>query len=228
MLTVETKGMRRGRLFLIVALGLASVAPSVQAGPVEQQRLAFADWKGKQFDRNHWEWFGAVIFEDATVGGRSEIFGGVFKGRCAREKKKDGVHVSCHGSGEGMSKNDTFTMGPAASSAVLDVKDDEFHHHVDWAAKNDETPGFFQSESGCPAGQGHGGGIVRDAIATADIFGRHFESKSGFSWNMLWEGAHVTQCSPFSLRDIGDVLDGGAFTLHRTWTIPPRSPRLAI
>jgi hypothetical protein len=202
--------MRLSRLVLICALGLTSLSPGVSAGPVDEQRLAFADWKGKQFDRNHWEWVGAFVYEESGPTG-SRIFGGVFKGRCTR---KPGHGVSCSASGNGMSPRDTFTMGPAASDATLDVKHKRFNQHVEWAA-TDEVPSFFQSESGCPAGSGYGGGIVREATSTGDVFGRHFESKSGgFGWNMLWSGAHVTQCMPFSARDINDLLDGGPFTLR--------------
>lgn len=201
--------MRVPSIVLICALSLTSFSPGVHAGPVDEHRLAFADWKGKQFDRNHWQWFGAFVFENSGSTG-SELVGGVFKGRCVRTP---GQGVSCSGFGNGMSRGDSFAMSPAASDATLDVEDKRFSHRVEWVASND-LPGYFQSESRCSAGGGKGAGIVRHANSKGDVFGRHFESKGTFGWNMLWSGAHVTQCLPFPRRDINDLLDGGSFTLH--------------
>lgn len=218
------------RLLSIAVLGvsLLPLTPA-HAGPVQQTRIAFGEWAGKHFDRNHWEWFGAFVLEDSSVGESPRVLGGVFRGTCERKKHKDGVSVSCSGSGGGRgTKLESFSMDPAANEATLDVTDPKFHHHVEWAA-TPEPPYIFESGSSCPAGEGHGGGIVRPAIADGHIYGRHYRTEPSFHfWNELWVGGEVTQCNLFSARDIADVRDGGSFTLHRTWTIPPRSPRLAI
>jgi hypothetical protein len=118
-----------------------------------------------------------------------------------------------------MGKGDNFEMDPAAQSATLDVKDAPWRHHVEWAASNDDL-NLYQSESSCKAGKGYGAGVVRPAATDARVYGHRFQGKPTFaSWNELWTGAHVTQCDLLAERDLRDLMDGGGFTIHRTYTI---------
>jgi hypothetical protein len=222
--------MRTLRLLsALLVVAALSVPAGALAGPVVTIRIAFGEWEGKHFDRNHWEWLGAFVLEETSVGEAPRVFGGVFRGTCERKKHEDGVSISCEGSGGGRgTKLESFSMDPAASSAVLDVTDPRFRHHVEWTATQ-EPPFPFESESGCPAGEGHGGGFIRPAIADGKIYGRHYRSEPSFRfWNELWVGAEATQCGLFSAREISDLRDGGTFTLRQTSISPSRTPLLAI
>ena len=221
--------MRRTSIISLVLLAtsLFPLSP-VDAGPVQQIRIAFGEWEGKRFDRDHWVWLGALVFEKTSAGEAPHIVGGVFKGTCERKRRDNGVSISCHGHGGRGSKIESFVMDPVANEATLDVRDRRFRHHVEWTATA-EVPFPFQSGSACQEGEGHGGGIVRPAIAEGHVFGRHYRTEPSFRfWNELWVGGEVTQCGLFSQRDMADVLDGGSFTLHRRWFIPSKSARLAI
>jgi hypothetical protein len=110
-------------------------------------------------------------------------------------------------------------METLANEATLDVTNEAGRHHVDWTALED-TPGTFRSFSSCNAGAGVGAGIVRDAVARGRVHGQAFRSQtSAWNFNGLWAGPHASQCEMFSDRDLRDIMDGGSFTIHRTFDV---------
>ena len=83
-----------------------------------------------------------------------------------------------------------FEMSPDASEATLRIRKNGKTHVVHWTGRP-EAGSYSAGEFCFPSGgQGVGGGIVRGAKATADIFGRTL--KGGFA--DLSMGAMVTQC----------------------------------
>lgn len=159
----------------------------------------------------------AFVYGYAYDGGQEDLYGVLVKGKCERERRKNGaVSIGCGGRGGvgGPLRNGEFQMDPALQNASLTLRGEGAVHKVRWTAQ--KTPGMYRSSEWCsspgeeePEGQGHGAGLFQRAIATGNAFGRKLESSGRwFDIAQIEEGAMVTQCSWLSPRDLDALREG--------------------
>lgn len=160
----------------------------------------------------------AFVFGYSNDGGEEELYGVVLKGKCERDKHKNGVSVGCGGSSGvgGTLRHGQFEMDPALRKASLRVREDGESHRVVWTAHNDDTPGLYGSSEWCfapgeeePEGEGHGGGFIQIATARGRAFDRKLESSGRwFDVAQMEAGAMATQCTWLSPSDREALREG--------------------
>ncbi len=215
----------------LVAVGLAALVALSLAAPVTAQpsvrrdELAFADWMIPTAQKNEFKWYAAYAARSTKVPSGSGWFNfaGFVKGDCIRKKKPNSVMTSCESTDyiAGDVERD-FKMDALAESAVLKVRKGGHTHVARWSATE---PGLYSASEYCftieegeeeEEGQGHGGGIWRDADPTTRFFGRSFTSKAkGPSFGVLLTGVMVTTCSFRSIE-----YDEATNTLRVTSRVP--------
>jgi hypothetical protein len=160
----------------------------------------------------------ALAFGYATDGGEERLFGAMVKGSCTRDRGDGWVSLTCGGRDGvgGRLRHGEFEMDPALQRASLDLSDKRETYRVEWTA--DGPWGLYQSSEWCyaagseePEGEGHGGGLYQDAIASGAAFGRKLQSsKRWIDHAAMDRGGMVTQCSRLSPRDL-DALRAGRY-----------------
>ena len=134
---------------------------------------------------------GKFSFDDASIG----------KGRCTVKKTKDFTSTSCTYLGGAYGKaSEALTMDPLLQAAELVLEHKGKTHRAVWEGGE---PGLYQSFEGCSSmnedgeqqeGDGQGGGLLRFAVATGDVFGQKLVTEDDFD-AMLMSGAMVTECT---------------------------------
>ena len=191
------------RLAALVAVTCLIVPAYSNAAPgVKRQQQADAIWMVPTGKAGHFIGYYASVHLDEPSGGTfSWDDASVGKGRCTRERKRNMVSTSCWFESVAHGKaSETFTMDPLLQSAALTLERKGKTYDVTWEGGE---PGIYEAYEGCfsvdedgneEEGEGSGGGILREAVATSHMFGQHLVTKGRFN-AMLMSGVMVTECT---------------------------------
>lgn len=198
---------------LTLAVPTASSAPGADAGVYQ---IADADWVVRTGPTTGvWYIVSAMRFGPAAPDGMVGV-AFIGRGRCTFRTFKHGSSVSCQASGRGQRIGPSeFQIDPLLSSAVLDVDAKGFSHHVEWTGRGD-YPYVGQSIGAYGPAFMAGVGLMREASAAGDVFGKHLQSKR-FSFTYLAQGADA-QASTTAFGF--DATQSGLQRVHRTFWIP--------
>ncbi|MGH2808203.1 MAG: hypothetical protein ACRDKT_13120 [Actinomycetota bacterium] len=205
------------RKLVVAALSLLllALAAPVPAEPhIRIEERAFATWLIPTEKKHRFIWyFGMAQLHDNVAGPGQHRFAALGRGECIRHERALGSITMCEADRfvRGRVARD-FSMGPLVASATLGIRYKGRKQVIRWAAPATEGDVYDQQET-CPAGQGVGAGITRNATVTGRMFGRRLPkgsittTKRGIAYGILQRGAVASQCSFMRSFDVeGDTI----------------------
>lgn len=211
-------------MLLVAALNAGFPARADQHAAVDT--WALASWVEPTDRPNVYTWyFAEVERREMPAEGKSVDEAYLGKGSCHVEEHKDSWGMSCVGSGPGGFPYD-FEIDPLGSSASLRVDTKGLRATVDWTSSPADT-GWYQAGEGCSngheSGEGHGGGLYRQSVATGTMFGHELKTNTKYEDAEVMRGVMVTECD---YRDASALefkrLPGGRVRATASYTIPSR------
>lgn len=198
------------RLAALVAVTCLIVPVPSKADPgVKRSQSADAIWMVPTETKGRFiGYFASAHLDEPNGGNFSWDDASIGKGRCTVERKRNMTSTSCWFESVAHGKaSEAFTMDPLLQTASLSLEHKGTAYEVNWEGGE---PGLYEAFEGCYSvdedgneeeGEGSGGGILREAVATAHMFGRHLVTKGRFN-AMMMSGVMVTECTRRSLADL--------------------------